>query len=400
MRCRGCDAEVGILDARCGACGHDLSRVDVRPRAQKRIPTFRDRTREPATDADLAPGRAGLRSAVFARVRASEVEIDADALDVVNLGLLANDIPLVASLRVRNAGSEPLEDARLRVWVAPAIGEPWERTLPGLDPQECFEVHDVTPPLDLRSLASRREAERAHLRIELCEEGEVVFAASQPVRILAGNEWIFLPGREWTLASFVFPNHPSVERVLSLARAHLEHAGFGGSFDGYQSGEREKVRAMAGALHDALACDLRLGYVNPPASFERTGQKIFLPAEIERHRRGTCLDLSLLFAAALERAGLAPLVVLVPGHAFVAVWTAEPPARAPVFRDKDLLLGSVARDGLLPLEATGCAQGASAALAVAAAAQHLKRLPLVAAIDVAAAREHGALPVALPEDAP
>lgn len=372
--------------------------MDVRPRREKRIPTFRDASRDAAANPSLAPAGAGFHSAVFARMGASEVEVEADALDVVNLALLAGGVPLVASLRVRNAGSETLEGTRLRAWVTPEIGETWELALPALAPEEVFEVRDVTPPLDRHVLAARRESGAAHLCIELREHDEAVLAASQPVRVLAGDEWILAPGYEWSLAGFVFPEHATVQRVLGLARVRLERAGFGRVFDGYASGDRGRVRAMAGAVHEALACDLGLADVSLPAGFERTGQRIRRPEELERRGRGTGLDRSLLFAAALERARLAPLLVLVPGHVFAAVWTAEPPAGGPVFRERSLLLEAAVRGGLLAMDAAGCPREASSELAAAAALRHLEQRPLLAAIDVVAARERGARPIPFPNE--
>ncbi|MGQ5250721.1 DUF4011 domain-containing protein, partial [Xanthomonas arboricola] len=44
------------------------------------------------------------------------------------------------------------------------------------------------------------------------------------------------------------------------------------------------------------------------------------PSQIESSGLGTCFDLTLLFCAALEQAGLNPLLVFTEGHAFAGVW--------------------------------------------------------------------------------
>jgi len=62
-----------------------------------------------------------------------------------------------------------------------------------------------------------------------------------------------------------------------------------------------------------------LDYALPPASFERTGQKVRGPAQVAESGLATCLDLTLLFCAALEQAGLHPIVVFTEGHAFPGV---------------------------------------------------------------------------------
>jgi hypothetical protein len=70
----------------------------------------------------------------------------------------------------------------------------------------------------------------------------------------------------------------------------------------------------------AAAVEVRVRSVLPPASFEKSGQKVRGPSEILERRLGTCLDTSLFYAACPEQAGLQPLIVLTTGHAFVGLW--------------------------------------------------------------------------------
>nr|WP_319171625.1 hypothetical protein [Pseudomonas paraeruginosa] len=61
-------------------------------------------------------------------------------------------------------------------------------------------------------------------------------------------------------------------------------------------------------------------YALPPASFEQFGQKVRSPSHILESGLATCFDLSLLFCAALEQAGLNPLLIFTRGHAFSGFW--------------------------------------------------------------------------------
>jgi hypothetical protein len=60
--------------------------------------------------------------------------------------------------------------------------------------------------------------------------------------------------------------------------------------------------------------------VLPLASFEQEGQKIRSPSQVLDGGVGTCLDTALLFAAALEQAGLNPVLLMTKGPAFAGVW--------------------------------------------------------------------------------
>ncbi|MDD2458907.1 MAG: DUF3320 domain-containing protein, partial [Eubacteriales bacterium] len=61
-------------------------------------------------------------------------------------------------------------------------------------------------------------------------------------------------------------------------------------------------------------------YSVPPASFEEAGQRIRLCHTVLEQHLGTCLDLTLLYAACLEAIGLHPLLVLFQGHALAGLW--------------------------------------------------------------------------------
>ena len=80
----------------------------------------------------------------------------------------------------------------------------------------------------------------------------------------------------------------------------------------------EIVFALAQAASNR---DIR--YSMPPASWGLQGQQIRTPAQVLEDRLGTCLDTTVVMAAALEFCGIAPLLWLVEGHAFLGYWREE-----------------------------------------------------------------------------
>ena len=146
--------------------------------------------------------------------------------------------------------------------------------------------------------------------------------ASIPVTVLTRSEW---PGDQVypeLLAAFVMPNETAVSGLLRDAGSILKEWSGSPSIDGYQRDSAEAVLEQAAAIYGALAKQ-EVQYVSPPASFESTGQRVRLPGQIEASRQAACLDLSLFVAAALESAGLYPIVVLVEGHAFCGAFLEE-----------------------------------------------------------------------------
>jgi hypothetical protein len=89
----------------------------------------------------------------------------------------------------------------------------------------------------------------------------------------------------------------------------------------------EIVRAQAQAIFATLKQEANLIYINSALNMGRQAgqvtQRVRLPSEIlAAGGSANCIDGTVLFASLLELASLEPVVVLVPGHAFVGwrIW--------------------------------------------------------------------------------
>jgi len=116
-----------------------------------------------------------------------------------------------------------------------------------------------------------------------------------------------------------------------------------------------------------------INYVNVPGSFFENAQHVLLPDEVLSNGGGNCIDGTLLFASLLELIGVRPAIVVVPGHAFVAVASApggpgDPPGT------------------LWPLETTMVGGEASFWEALQVGVQDINTDDLVAVVAVDAAR--------------
>jgi hypothetical protein len=90
-------------------------------------------------------------------------------------------------------------------------------------------------------------------------------------------------------------------------------------------------------------------YVNVPQDFFLGAQNVRYPAESLATASANCIDGSLVFASALEAMGMRPGIVMVPGHAFVAVL--PDPDADPCQVDNWLPIETTMIAGATPLEA-------------------------------------------------
>src|SRR5690606_25726241 len=81
-------------------------------------------------------------------------------------------------------------------------------------------------------------------------------------------------------------------------------------------------------------------------------QQIRFPSMIEEHGLATCLDTALLFAAAIEQAGLFPVVVFTEGHALAGAWLQPKALSSLTVEDPMEIRKAIAQQDLLLFETT------------------------------------------------
>ena len=198
---------------------------------------------------------------------------------------------------------------------------------------------------------------------EMTESVETAFTLSVgdaqqsfPLRLLAFDEWPGVGVRPEMLAAFVTPNAPQLSQVKMNAAAILEKLTGSAALDEYQTQDPNRARAQVAAVYEALRGE-GLVYAAPPASYEKTGQRVRLVDRVLDEKLGTCMDLSLLMASVLESCGLHPLLVLQKGHMFVGCWLVDQYAAYSVSDDWSFLSKATANgvSQMVLLEATALA---------------------------------------------
>ena len=121
------------------------------------------------------------------------------------------------------------------------------------------------------------------------------------------------------LAAMITPTDPSVEALIRDAANHTSNGVMVGGYGGDALDSKGLVWDRLSALWDAEN-DYKLTYVNTTVTFAPgTYQRIRLPYEVLDQQSGNCIETTDLFASAVEALQMQPVLILVPGHAFVAV---------------------------------------------------------------------------------
>lgn len=305
----------------------------------------------------------------------------------LNYALQQNGAPLVRFLRLHNLGDRPLVDVEVLLSVNPAVARPTRSSIARIDGHTTYNLGPVDVPLDGAALAQLTEREVGALRVQVTAGGVAVGDHHEPLEVLAYNEWGGIGASPELLAAFVLPNHPSLPPILTDAARRIEARTGSGALDGYQSRDPQRVAHLAAAVYEAVAA-AGVRYVNPPASFSAAGQKVRTPEQVLDTKLGTCLDLTVVLAAALEAIGLHPVLVLTADHAFPGVWLTEVTLQDPVQDDPVLLRKRVDLREALVFDSSTVTQGVPFDRAVRVARQRLDDSDAYRLlIDVAGARK-------------
>jgi hypothetical protein len=328
-----------------------------------------------------------------------EIQITCSATEHVSLAYHENAVPVVRELVIANASESDLTDVQLRIESRPGV---LQAVTLRIDRIPAGSDHHIETPdlrLDAALLAGFTEASRLELTAILDDAGGERARLVEELRLLPPSHWGGGRSAPELLAAFIRPNDPAVDVILRDAATKLGDAGRETGLNGYATGKKSRAWELAEAIWAALA-DRRIAYVLPPASFEQAGQKVRGPSDILERKVGTCLDLSLLYAACLEQAGLNPVLVLTAGHAFVGVWLQDEDFTTAAVDDMQLLRKRRDLQDLILVETTLLTHNPPATFKVATAQGSVQvedeaPAALEVAIDVRRCRRRGIRPMNL-----
>lgn len=248
-----------------------------------------------------------------------KLTIKADVAADINYVAVRCGMPIVGSLIVKGSLGQKVI---CKISSRPEFLVEYRKDLALMTASTTLKRADLPLQLDNKFYREElTEAQEGEIRIEILDaddQEKILKYVSYPVHIQPYMHWDVGQYCK-TLPAFMQPNHMLVTRVMKKAGDYASAEG--SAIFGYQ-GTSEDVVRQAGWIYRALQ-DEKIHYIMPPASFESVGQKIRIPGQVlhENVKQGTCLDLAILYASCLEAAGLHSILVVIPGHAFAAVWT-------------------------------------------------------------------------------
>lgn len=241
-----------------------------------------------------------------------------------------------AMIRLRNLSDKPMRGLRASIEIPGYCATAAVKTV--TIPAGGQEIIHLTPTFSDKLYRTSTRT-RANIAIRIRGPTDTtIFETTKPVMIESKNTVQWTIKVPFDLACIMMPafvttndKNDRLEALLSRAKEHMFNRSLAGYQDmAAQAARGQKSRLLThneitslqfGALYEA-ARRLGVSYVNTPITFASGHtQRVKYPAEVIAARSGNCIDLSIMFAAALEKLGMRPVIILVPGHAFIGVWS-------------------------------------------------------------------------------
>lgn len=285
------------------------------------------------------------------------ITVTTDIAKITNYAAVQNKVPIIHKIRIENTSEVDIKDFELIICAESnfILGQrfKFDKFLSG--EVRTFDQSTLNLGPNNDYLYALNEAENAHLVIKIYAPGFKESINLFPIEILARDEWGAVRGLPELIAANVQPNSVEIDQLIAEASRLLKKFDPSFSMDGYQSKNRERVWKQINAIYKVIAA-LKIQYAPPPASFEKSGQKIRSTSQILEGKLSTCLDITVLIAACAEQAGLNAVILFKEGHAWVGVWLVETCFPTSIVDDVQVVRKRVASGELLMLESTHLTQ--------------------------------------------
>lgn len=243
----------------------------------------------------------------------SYIDYHTDCIMKIKDDLYSTNYSLIKSIKLINHSNESYYNLKIKITFS---NDMFTMNDILIDKIDSFEESILRIPflkVNKKYIENLTEKETISVKLEIIDQNSnsllnyeehnfIVLPLSQP------SEYINKDNRLY--AKFVTPLAPKVKQIALNAVSFNNNK----SIIGYQNTDYnsmlEEVQSIYLALHD-----WGIAYQNPPASSLYT-QRVRMPEEVLKDKKGTCLDLAILFCACLEEVGFNSILIIIDGHAF------------------------------------------------------------------------------------
>lgn len=265
------------------------------------------------------------------------IRIKAKTVPGISLLSVVNE-PLagIVSLAVENLSEKGVQDLRVEISFEPAFGKEHTLYFNYVGPKSTSlvspnELKKVVFDKNYFSSIAEREDGTIHIRAFVGDKPDPICSEEIDVPLLTYDTWGGIGEVKYShLVSFVMPGMPAV-KMLSVKAGDILRNEKKGVACGYQEdpqGVLDQMEAVFRAIQGR-----QIEYLDTDRNIDG-GERVRLPEFVLKDKKGTPVDLAVLFASVLEDIGLHPVLCLKEDSAWVGC-----------FLEEDVFLANSIEDG-------------------------------------------------------
>lgn len=322
-----------------------------------------------------------------------------DYIPAVSYALYQNHVPVIKLLSVKNNTDKEWANLNVKITPEDDFAKPIEFFAEQIPPDTLYQPETINLKLNPSFIYTLTEKLSSLLRLTVLADGKEIYSETYEIDILAYDQWLGSSVLPEMISAFVMPNLPELSPLLKAISVTMRQWTENSALDDYQSQDPDRVKKLMAALYKTIA-EKNITYCTVPASFGGIGQRVRMVDMVLKTKMANCLEMSLLYASALEAMGIHPILVVIEGHAFVGAWLIDDTFPDAVNDDPSLLTKRMVRgiNEIILIEATAMNEGNVPSFdeAIELAGNHFNDLDkFLYFIDVHRSRFSGILPVPL-----
>ncbi|MDR1939377.1 MAG: DUF4011 domain-containing protein, partial [Clostridiales bacterium] len=246
------------------------------------------------------------------------VEFDCQTIENVSYNHCFSDIALIRRLYISNAGDKDIENVVIEVSGSPEFLLTYYKEFEIIKAGESIAIDTDEIKLSPVYLSSISQREKGALTVRLTKEKTVIAEFSREVNVLGYYDW---DCREPELLSaFVRPKTFAAVKILKDAEGVLNKWKLNSEFTGYKLADKTKIRNIAAAVFTAIQ---NLGLKETDNATEDDVRTFRNLNKVLETKEASALDVMLLYASAIEAAGINPVLIINSNALYSGVWLVD-----------------------------------------------------------------------------
>ena len=190
----------------------------------------------------------------------------------IGFASIQNSVPILRALRISNNSDAALENLEVHVTCNPGFAEALKLRFEKIAVGESRLISPVALQPDHAYLSGLQESVAASIRVAVIAKGEEIAGKTQPIEVLAYDQWAGTRSLPELLAAFCMPNIPAIDVLIGKASKLLRSVQAELGMNGYQSNNRDVVWKQVSAIYSTLAAE-NLQYAEARHPLVQTGKK-------------------------------------------------------------------------------------------------------------------------------